>query len=222
MFVCGETLAVDCTLNKEMIAASIVQQHSQHLAFYKAIVEWGSPHVDFYPHRDFSSQYDDELDRVPISRFTHLFNYCGKIELDENGYQKLVGCQEHICFGLEDDFFGHVAVKSVENIFDFITDYLWDLEEELVEVTEYCFYITQGVRVEANIDAGILDHAFVNFTKYTKASISFTTMFLLRLSIMMGLQGGKVAQVVSILARFVWIIKVFGYRSVYARRFRGK
>ena len=59
-----------------MMAASIVQQHSQHLAFYRAIDKWDSLHIEeFYPHNDFSSQYDDELNRDPITRITYLFRF---------------------------------------------------------------------------------------------------------------------------------------------------
>ncbi len=59
-----------------MMAASIVQQHSQHLAFYRAIDKWDSLHIEeFNPHNDFSSQYDDELNREPITRNSYLFRF---------------------------------------------------------------------------------------------------------------------------------------------------
>mgnify|MGYP000679763631 CR=1 FL=1 len=116
--------------------------------------------------------------------------------MDANDNQELVGAVEHKKFGLEDDYFGHAAVKSINDIFSFLVDYFWEDDEVMVDATEYCFHIIQGVRVEANVDAGILDHTLVHCTKYYKGLFKRYDYVVVEVEYNDGTTGRQVAQVV--------------------------
>ena len=118
--------------------------------------------------------------------------------MDANDNQELVGAMEHKNFSLEDDFFGQAAVKSINDIFSFLVDYFWE-DDEMVDATEYCFHIIQGVRVEANDDAGILDHILVHCTKYYKGLFKRYDYVVVEVDYNDGTTGMQVAQVVCIL-----------------------
>ena len=118
--------------------------------------------------------------------------------MDANDNQELVGAMEHKNFSLEDDLFGHAAVKSINDIFSFLVDYFWE-DDEMVDATEYCFHIIQGVRVEANVDAGILDHILVHCTKYYKGLFKRYDYVVVEVDYNDGTTGMQVAQVVCIL-----------------------
>ena len=139
--------------------------------------------------------------------------------MDKYGHEEIFG---HLFFNkdcdLEDTYFGHTAVKCMEDIFTFITDYYWDLEYEDsdsdgIEVThnykdneghqrnrdKYYFNILQGVKFEANITADILDHAFVYCTKYYKGKYKRYDYVVVNIKYDNGTEGRQVAQVVCVI-----------------------
>ena len=195
-----------CSINSEMMDASIIQQHSQHLKFYTDILECGGEIINFskpyFYHGEFETQYGRQHYYQPIYKISGTFGYCCKLKLDSQGHEILLGHEFHKNDILKDDtFFGHVAVKSMENILEFIQDYLYDMatSDELEQIKSKHFYILEGARVEANLDADILDHSLIYCSKNFKGQYKRYDYVVVECDYDDGTKGDQVAQVVNII-----------------------
>ena len=184
------------TLNKEMLMASIAQQHNQHLAFYNALFRYGT-REELYTKGGFSTSYPINKNYVPPITPIYIGDYCCKIVLDNNGFENMVGHGPDANLVLLDAFFGHAAIKNLDDIYQLLIDHFEDTNN--FDYREPCCYmITQGVRIEANKSADILDHAFVYCTKYYKGNFKRYDYVVVDVEYDNGTKGRQVAQVICI------------------------
>ena len=198
------------TLNQEMLMASILQHHNQHLSFYNTLFTMRADDIlsgnsGFSCSPQVLVDHHRQVDRTPVSPIANCLRYSFKIKLDTNGYEEIFGHNGNKDYDLDDTYFGHNAVKCMEDIFGLITDYFWDLEYEdwhnegnKPYRDKYYFNILQGVKFEANITSDILDHAFVYCTKYYKGKYKRYDYVVVNIKYDNGTEGRQVAQVVCV------------------------